>query len=366
MRNSQRPDRPFTDPPVIVRDKTVRTAPKGAVAGVAAMRKSVGPASSTLPPAESATATRDPHRGSRRAGTSGWPSSSDTSRGNVGRSVSAVLSASSSLDRSLAHTALRRPPASESHPDKRKSTQTAPAKKRIKPNAKNAIKQIVSPVAASVPHDAIVPPGSNNGVRATPASGRSEPSGISTAGPATTASLSTLALAKAAVIAKKTGKISVTRKSRSAKQTHASKQKAVHFETTSAAHEHREPNGTTGPQADVVIVIKNEDGEAAVQTTTAQPAFPPGLRPYEALLRKAGISDFRALKAILPLNKVDDWVSWLAGLRTRPSSAAVATRLRLFLHVWRSHRKTRSNESVPKHSRTWRASSCLSGRSRIA
>ena len=316
------------------------------------MRKSVGPASSTLPPAESATATRDPHRGSRRANTSGWRSSSDTSRGNVGRNVSAVSSSSSSLDRPLAHTTTGRPPASESQPDKRKSTQTAPAKKRMKPIPKNASQQIASPVAASVPHNAMVPPWTGSVVRVTPASERSEASGSSTVGAATTASLSALALAKAAGSAKKTGKTSVTRKSRSASQTNASKQKAVHFETTSAAHEHQEGNGTTGPQARVVIVIKDEDGEAAVQTTTAQPAFPPGLRPYEALLRKSGISDLRALKAILPLNKVDDWVSWLAGVRTHPSLTAVATRLRVFPHVWRSHRKTRSSESVLKYSRT--------------
>lgn len=232
VRNAQRPGRPFTDSPVILRDKTVRTAPKGAVAGVAAMRKSVGLASSTLPPAESATATRDPHRGSRRAGISGWPSSSDTSRGDVGRNISAVSSSSSSLDRPLAHTAKRRPPASESQPDKRKSTQTAPAKKRMKPDAQNASQEIALPVAAFVPHDAIVPPGTTNVVRATSASGPSVASGSSTVGAAATASLPALALAKAARSAKKTGKTPVIRKSRSASQTNTSKQKAVHFETT--------------------------------------------------------------------------------------------------------------------------------------
>ena len=88
-----------------------------------------------------------------------------------------------------------------------------------------------------------------------------------------------------------------------------------------------------GPLSREVIVIKDEDEHAAEQTAQAHLSFPPGLRPYEALLRRAGISDLRALKATLPLNTIDDWVSWLAGVRTHSSVKAVATGLRLSPHV---------------------------------
>ena len=111
---------------------------------------------------------------------------------------------------------------------------------------------------------------------------------------------------------------------------HAPKQKVVRFEeTTSTAHKRSGTKAASGTQAREVIVIKDEDAEATVQTTVAQPDFPPGIRPYEALLRRAGIDDLRALKAILPLNKIDDWVSWLAGVRMHSSLKAVARGLRL-------------------------------------